>query len=1087
MYPRVTAIVVARNGGEHLTRTLDALKAQSRQPDVVVAVMCSASDDSAAVLANYSLTQIVSVREPLPFGAAVATGLRSVGQAVSDHEWLWLLAQDTAPEPRALEMLLAAVEVSPSVAVAGPKLVDWNEPSTLRGLGEAMTPLGASVPLVEDELDQAQHDGLSDVLAVAPGGMLVRHTLWERLGGFDPGLPLVDDGLDFCVRVRLAGSRVVLVPAARVGFAADGVAGPSRSTKGRNRRRLFRVRRAAQLHRRMAYAPAAAVPLHWLSLVPLAIARSLARLVRKEPGAIIGELAAAFATAFNAVSTSSARRAIARSKVVGFAAVKPLRIPHAEERRARALKREAALLRYRGEKKELRFFSGGGVWVVLVMAVIGVALSVPLLGTSVLTGGSLLPLSGSVAALWDHVGYGWRDIGLGFVGAADPFSAVLAVLGSLTFWQPSFSLTIVWIAALPLAALGAWIAASRVTDRMGLRATAAVVWALAPSLLLGLQTGRPSAALVHLLLPWLFFAGVWASRSWAAAATTAILAAATLACAPSLGPALIVLWIVSLVLAGRHIARLIVMPLPALALFAPLVWQQGAAGNWLALMADPAVPLASNRPHAWELVSGFPDASLGGWAQFLSEHSLSGLAPVFIVPILLIPLGVLALLAMFLRGSARAMLSLGVALLGFLTAIAAGQLAVATVGSASVAVWAGAGLSLYWLGLVGAATIGLGALGRAALVPAWVVVVAVAVAITPAAISLPLGTTVVAGGDGRTLPAVVTADAATNPRIGTLRLTPQADGGIAAELLRGTGNTLDSQSTLLSTREGAGSGERALASLAGNLASQSGQDPSEQLSRLGIGFVLLAPAAHAAHEDPSREAVATSTRASTALTANAHLADVAETGYGALFSFDAGDEKAIPVAARIPPDAGGAARPLSLVVLGVIFGIFLLLALPTGRVTEFTEPRRGRPRSRAAASPKGSPPPDPVEPSVPSPAVPSKTTEKSDEGSSDPSITDEKADSSVVLERGRGEADAPDAAGEPRASASAGVDLSPVPSKTTETEADASAQASSDAHSANNSVVFDEHDRGDERGHGRESPGAGESHAAGESGGERVD
>lgn len=948
MYPRVTAIIVARNGGEHLRRTLDALTAQTRPPDAVIAVDCASSDDATALLAASNPTHIVALRERLPFGAAVATGVRVTAQPASDHEWLWLLAQDTAPEPRALETLLGAVEVSASVAAAGPKLVDWDEASTIRGLGQAMTPLGASVPLVEDELDQAQHDGLSDVLGVAPGGMIVRHTLWEKLGGFDPALPVVDDGLDFCVRVRLAGFRVVLVPTARVATAGDGIAGPSRSTRGSNRRRLFRLRRAAQLHRRLVYAPAAAVPVHWLSLVPLAIARSIGRLVRKEPGAIGGELAAAFGTAFAGLRTGNARRTLARNKIVGFAAIKPLRIPLAEVRRARALKHEAALLRYRGERKELRFFSGGGVWTVLVMAAIGVALSVPLLGASVLTGGSLLPLSDTAGALWQQLGYGWRDIGLGFVGAADPFTAVLAVLGSLTFWQPSLSLVILWIVALPLAALGAWLAASRITDRMALRAAAAVLWSLAPPLLLALQSGRPSAVLAHLLLPWLFFAGVSASRSWAAAATTAILAAAILACAPSLAPALLVLWIIALVLAGRHVARLVALPLPALVLVAPLLWQQGAAGNWLALLADPGVPVAGAAPHAWELMIGFPDALLGGWAHLLGELGITGIAPIFVVPVLLVPLGVLAVLSMFLRGSARATLSLGVALLGFLTAVASAQLSVATSGSASVEVWAGSGLSLYWLGLVAAVTIGLGALGRAAALPAWIVVLAIAVAIAPAAISLPAGTSSVAGGGGRTVPAVVAADALTHPRVGTLLLTPQPDGGLAARLVRGAGSTLDAQSTLFTTG-GTGStggtvsgGERALAQLAGNLASQSGQDPTSELSRLGIGYVLLAPAAGVSGAAPAQAAAAIETRASTALSANARLTPVASTEYGDLFSFDNGDDTTVPAAARIPADAGGMLRPASLIALGIVFGVFLLLALPTGRVTEFTAPRRGR-------------------------------------------------------------------------------------------------------------------------------------------------
>lgn len=951
MDARVTAVVVARNAGDHLQRTLDALMAQTRQPDVVIAVLCGSNDDTASFLARYSPTQIVAVGEKVPFGAAVAAGVRAVQQRpASGTEWLWLLGQDTAPEPGALQALLGTVEAAASVAVAGPKLVDWDDAQRLRDLGRSMTPLGASAPVVEDELDQGQHDGRSDVLGVAAAGMLVRHDLWQQLGGFDPALPVVDDGLDFCVRARLAGHRVVVAPAARVAVTSDGIAVPAASTRGRNRRRIFRQRRAAQLHRRMTYAPAAAVPVHWLSLLPLAIVRSLIRLVRKQPSAIGGELAAALATTFS-VKPNRSRRILRRHKTIGWSAIRPLRARHADVNRMRAVKTDSALLRYRGERQELHFFSGGGAWIVLLMGVIGVAVSMPLLGSSVLTGGSLLPLSHHVGTLWAQLGYGWREIGVGFVGAADPFTAVLAVLGSVTFWHPSLSLVLVWILALPLAALGGWLAATRITGRMGLRAAAAVLTALAPTFLVALQSGRPSAVLAHLLLPWVFFAGVHSWRSWSAAATTAILTAATLACAPSLAPALLVLWVLALVLSGRHVARLLAVPVPTLALFAPLVVQQGMAGNWLAIFADPGVPVPAGSPAGWQLATGFPDASLGGWPQLLTQLGLGAVPPGLLVPILLAPLGVLALLALFLPRSPRAMMCLGIALVGFLTAVAAAHVAVATVGSSTVPVWPGAGLSLYWFGAVAAAIVGLGALRRAALLPAWIAVVAVAAAVTPAVIGLPLGTSVVVPGAGRALPAVVTAEAGTHPRVGTLHLIPQPDGGLAAQLTRGTGETLDDQSTLASTDRSVASRERSLAGLAGNLASASGRDPSPQLAARGIGFVLLEPPAQVGAA-PTPQSSATETRAATALAGNAHLVSVAATGYGQLFSFDSGDAST-PHAALIPANAGGVLRPLSLALLAVVFGVFLLLALPTGRVTEYTPPRPVR-RARNAGSEESS-------------------------------------------------------------------------------------------------------------------------------------
>jgi GT2 family glycosyltransferase len=951
MYPRVTAIVVARNGGDHLRRTLDALKAQTRQPEAIVAIDCASTGDAAQILAEFGPTHLVSVRENLPFGAAISTAVRVTAPPQADDEWLWLLAQDTAPEPGALEALIGAVEVSPSVAVAGAKQVDWDDATFIREFGEAMTPLGASIPLVENELDQAQHDDLSDVLAVAPGGLLVRHTIWEKLGGFDPALPVVDDGLDFCIRVRLAGYRVVLVPAARLGTAGDGVAGPSRSLRGSVRRRLARERRAAQLHRRMVYASAGVLPIHWLSLVPLAIARSIGRVFAKDPGAIGGELAAAFRTAFAGIRIGAARRNLARNRVVGWAAIAPLRVPLAEVRRARSLKKEAANAWYVGERRELNFFSGGGAWTVLGMAVLGIGLFVSLLGAQALAGGSLLPLSSTVGQLWQSVGYGWRDIGLGFVGAADPFSAVLAVLGSVTFWQPSFALVLVYFVALPLSALGAWLCASRLTERAGLRAFAAIAWAIAPMLLTALQTGRPTAILTHILLPWLFFAGIGAARSWGSSAVTALLAAATIACAPSLAPALVVVWIIALVLSGRGIGRLLFLPIPALALFAPLIWQQGARGAWISLLADPGVPQLVPPTHAAQFVVGFPGGSLGGWVSIGASLGMPNLAAQLVIPVLLAPIGVLAILALFLRGSGRAIFALAVALLGFATAVAAVQISVTVDGSVASTLWPGSGLSLYWLGLVGAATIGLGALGRFAVAPAWIALVALMVAVAPIAIAMPLGTSDVTASGGQTLPAVISADASTHPRVGTLLMASQTNGGISAQLVRGGGATLNQQSTLSSTSRSLDSGERDLAQLAGNLASQSGFDASAQLSKLGIRYVLVAPGAVDQNGQEPSAAKTTDRRTQTALDGNPLLTPIGQTPNGMLWSFASGQTHT-PPAALVPPNAGGPLGTAIGVGQAIVIGLTLLLAIPTGRkrgrFDPIATPNRRRKRDRTS-------------------------------------------------------------------------------------------------------------------------------------------
>jgi GT2 family glycosyltransferase len=71
----------------------------------------------------------VELQEPLSFGEAVRAGERMLEAPASDADALWLLAEDSAPEPGALDALLATLETAKSVAIAGPKLMDGRNPT----------------------------------------------------------------------------------------------------------------------------------------------------------------------------------------------------------------------------------------------------------------------------------------------------------------------------------------------------------------------------------------------------------------------------------------------------------------------------------------------------------------------------------------------------------------------------------------------------------------------------------------------------------------------------------------------------------------------------------------------------------------------------------------------------------------------------------------------------------------------------------------------------------------------------------------------------------------------------------------------
>lgn len=936
MPARVHAIIVARPGSSaraQLLRTLDALRSQTTPPAAITLVMCgdaASARESEAVGA--AVEGIIQARAHTSFADAIELARPRIGEGSA----VWLLAQDTAPHRRALERLVGTLERSPSAAIVAPKLVHTDNDREIVSLGVSMTALGRSVELASGELDQGQHDGGDDALGADIRGMLVRAEVRDALRP-DPALGGADQGLDLGVRARLGGGRVVLAPSARVSVSPDG---PAALPAGRSRRAF--VTRLAQLHRRLAYAPTIAVPLHWLTLLPLALWRSVTHLIGKRPEAVAPEWGAAVTAMFRFGAIARSRQNIRAFRTSSWSSISPLRVSRNDLHR----RLDDGHGSEGGAVSELRFFSGGGAWAVLASLVVSIATFTTILAWPVLGGGALLPLRTTVGALWSDAAWGLRGLGADVIGPADPFASVIAVLGSLWPAAPSFALVLLWMLALPLAVLGGWFAATRVTDRAGLRIFAGIVWALAPTFLTALVDGRPTGVLVHLLLPWLFHTAVVAHRSWGAAGAASLLFAAVTACAPSLAPALLLLWVVALgiTLAGARIrgaVRLLWVPVPAAMLFAPLVLWQLAHGTLIAVLADPgsvwAGPsAAADAAGRLALASGFPTEGMAGWVWAVGAE----LAPW--AGVLLAPLALLALVSAVAPRWRAGITLLVVALSGFATAFLAVGITVSFAEGMPVAIWPGAGLSLAWIGVTGAALVTLDTaltIPRVRVLGAAVAGLAVAVCAVPALATFHADRSELQDGPVSTLPAYVAAQAGGDRQIGTLVLTPQNDGGLAMEVAWGASETLGAQTTMLSTATELQGTD--LTTLAVDLLSARDFDAAGELGDEGIAYVLLAKVS----DDESDRARILRTTAVTSLDQRAGFVQAGTTDRGVLYRLEA---DASP-RSDLSPGQQATAR-LSITLQLVLVFAALLLSVPT-RASRRAARAKSRIVGRAADEP----------------------------------------------------------------------------------------------------------------------------------------
>lgn len=110
--PTVCAVVVTRDRRELLEGCLERLQTQTRRPDLVL-VFDNASSDGTREWLNQlgELVRPVRSEENLGGAGGFAAGLAAAH--AEGFDWIWLMDDDTWPEPTALEALLAGADRAP--------------------------------------------------------------------------------------------------------------------------------------------------------------------------------------------------------------------------------------------------------------------------------------------------------------------------------------------------------------------------------------------------------------------------------------------------------------------------------------------------------------------------------------------------------------------------------------------------------------------------------------------------------------------------------------------------------------------------------------------------------------------------------------------------------------------------------------------------------------------------------------------------------------------------------------------------------------------------------------------------------------
>ena len=578
MSQSVAVLLVSHDGERWLPAVIEGLRQQQVAIDRYLAVD-TGSRDTSPVLLDAAFGDVLRAPATTSFPAAVQLGLAELAATGSEPEWIWLLHDDSNPDPAALRRLLAAAETDPVADILGPKLREWPSLKRLLELGVTISGTGRrETGLERGEYDQGQHDEVRTVLAVNTAGMLVRRRVLERLGGFDEQLPIFGNDLDFGWRAAAAGHRTVIVPQAVV-FHAEAAHRGLRRTALTGRHTHYQERRAA-LFTVLANSRARSLPFQLVRLGAGTILRMVGFLLVRAVGEALDELAALVSLYSHPREILAARRARRGQQVADPDAVRRLLAPPwlpyrhgldfvgdlaaaatnqaqdvAERRRAAAdaaAGRAARPASRPGGSDEDMLTEDTGVVARFLTNPIAVALALFVLLMLVATraawgqfsGGGLSPLPVDATAWWQLHVESWHAVGQGSAVPAPAYVLPLALLASLLGNSPGAALSAIFVLAVPGALWGAWRflrVVGRLVDRGGaprwVLLWGATTYALVPVMSGAWGDGRLGAVVTAALLPWLAhamlgFADPDPDRRWRAAWRSALLLAVVTSFAP---------------------------------------------------------------------------------------------------------------------------------------------------------------------------------------------------------------------------------------------------------------------------------------------------------------------------------------------------------------------------------------------------------------------------------------------------------------------------------------------------------------------------------------------------------------------------
>lgn len=205
-FPRVFILVLNYNGKEDTLECLRSVE-KIRYPNYRTVVLDNASVDGSieAIRQEFPGIDLVRNRENLGFAKGNNMGIRYVVERGADY--IFLLNNDTVVDPGVLDELVKVGEADPRTGILGPVIYRYHRPDEVWSSGGRIYwTMGIARHIVKVPARTTEVDFISGC------ALMVKSSVIEQVGLFDPDFFLYYEDADWSVRVKKTGYKLVVVP-----------------------------------------------------------------------------------------------------------------------------------------------------------------------------------------------------------------------------------------------------------------------------------------------------------------------------------------------------------------------------------------------------------------------------------------------------------------------------------------------------------------------------------------------------------------------------------------------------------------------------------------------------------------------------------------------------------------------------------------------------------------------------------------------------------------------------------------------------------------------------------------------------------